>query len=51
MRFNEWADKEARKATVRRRVREEEGKEALLTAKKAHIHRQIQEPIAHALGL
>ena len=49
MRFNEWADKEAREATVRRR--EEEGKEALLTAKKAHIHRQIQKSIADALGL
>ena len=46
---NDWADREARKATTGRKVREEDGKGVPLAAAKARIRRSIQDPpIAHA---
>ena len=46
---NEWADREARKATTGRKVKEEEGKGVSFAAAKARIRRSIQDPpIAHA---
>ena len=42
---NEWTDREARKATMGRKVREEDGKRVSLAAEKARILGSIQDPL------
>src|ERR1700690_4231936 len=45
LRDNEWTDREARKATMGRKVREEDGKRVSVAAEKARIWESIQDPL------